>query len=322
VARVLRDAEVGERPLDRGDGAAIRGAVVGDEARHRRRPGTELRRQRRVVEREEAAMDPAVPFRHRPMRESLIEIPGDEADEGRLDPRVGVDVRDRQQPVTMPDRCRGVRRCWRAGAGRRAETRRPEPAHGSPLVRRAIVGVAEHCPRRSGVRRQIGAEPRESRRLLERPGQLVAGRRRNPVQHHRRPEIEAPSRSGDVFGAARAELRLDQRRHVLRENPSRRELVPVARFREERFASQPHRRTFDRVLERQVLERVERVVVDEDADRALRRQQMRQLVDQPFELQDVIVLRASLRCLHRTYRPAPGHAPAAGARFTTMKVNR
>ena len=36
---------------------------------------------------------------------------------------------------------------------------------------------------------------------------------------------------------------------------------------------------FDRVFERQVLERVQRVVVDEDADRSLRRQQVRELID-------------------------------------------
>jgi hypothetical protein len=36
---------------------------------------------------------------------------------------------------------------------------------------------------------------------------------------------------------------------------------------------------FDRLFERQVLERVQRVVVDEDTDRPLRRQQVREPVD-------------------------------------------
>ena len=35
----------------------------------------------------------------------------------------------------------------------------------------------------------------------------------------------------------------------------------------------------DRLFERQVLERVQRVVVNEDADRPLRRQQMREPID-------------------------------------------
>ena len=60
----------------------------------------------------------------------------------------------------------------------------------------------------------------------------------------------------------------------------------LSRYRdsaEERLAAEPHRRLFDRLFERQVLERVQRVVVDEDADRPLRRQQVREAVDHARE---------------------------------------
>ena len=63
------------------------------------------------------------------------------------------------------------------------------------------------------------------------------------------------------------------------ENAARRQLVAIPRLGQERFAPQPLGGALDRLFERQVLEGVQRVVVDEDADRALRRQQVRQLID-------------------------------------------
>ena len=82
---------------------------------------------------------------------------------------------------------------------------------------------------------------------------------------------------------------IQQGLHVSGENAARRELVAITRFREERLASQSLCGALDGFLERQVLERVQRVVVDEDADGSLRRQQGRQLIDHGRES---IVLRA------------------------------
>ena len=67
--------------------------------------------------------------------------------------------------------------------------------------------------------------------------------------------------------------------HIPREDAAGSQLVPIARFGEEGFATQSRRRVFDRLLEWQMLECVQRVVVDEDADRTLCRQQVGQPID-------------------------------------------
>src|SRR6476660_8912948 len=67
--------------------------------------------------------------------------------------------------------------------------------------------------------------------------------------------------------------------HILRQDATRRQLVAVARFSQKRLAPELSRRTFNRLLEREVLEGVQRVVMDEDADGALRWEQRRKRVD-------------------------------------------
>ena len=71
----------------------------------------------------------------------------------------------------------------------------------------------------------------------------------------------------------------EQRLHVLGENASRREFLSIPRLGEERLAAQFLGGVLDGLFERQVLEGVERVVVDEDADGPLRGQQRREVID-------------------------------------------
>ncbi len=99
------------------------------------------------------------------------------------------------------------------------------------------------------------------------------------MEHDRAPQIEPRADAGDVVGSAGAELEPHERVHVTRENAAGGELVAVSRFGEERFASEPLARELDGFLERQLLERVQRVVMNEDADRPLRRQQVRDVID-------------------------------------------
>ena len=95
------------------------------------------------------------------------------------------------------------------------------------------------------------------------------------MQHYRAPEIEAGSGPGDIAGASIAEVFAEQRVDVPGENAARRQFLAVSRFREKRLALQALAGALDRLFERQVLEGVQRVVVNEDADRALRGQQAR-----------------------------------------------
>lgn len=71
----------------------------------------------------------------------------------------------------------------------------------------------------------------------------------------------------------------EQRHHVAGENAARRQLVAVARLGQERLAGEPLGGALDRLLEREMFEGVERIVVDEDADGPLGRQQVGQLID-------------------------------------------
>ena len=84
-------------------------------------------------------------------------------------------------------------------------------------------------------------------------------------------------------GAPGAELFAKQRLHIPGENAARCELVAIAHFGEEGFAPEPGGCALDGFLERQVLECVQRIVVNEDADRPLRRQQMRESIDDARE---------------------------------------
>jgi hypothetical protein len=72
---------------------------------------------------------------------------------------------------------------------------------------------------------------------------------------------------------------MQQLLHVRRQNSPGRQLVAISRFGQERLASQPFCGFLDGVLERQMLESVQRIVMDENADRPLRGQQVRQFID-------------------------------------------
>jgi hypothetical protein len=63
----------------------------------------------------------------------------------------------------------------------------------------------------------------------------------------------------------------EHRLDVLRTDAARRQLVAIARLGEERLAPQAFTSVLDRLFERQMLEGVQRVVMDEDADGALSR---------------------------------------------------
>ena len=278
-ALIIGDTELGERMCDRAERAPLGGAVVRDEPWERSRPRAALCRKRRAVDLQEASVDAATPIGHGPMREALIEIARQESNERWMDPGIGVEAVDGPQPVAMPNRSGRCGTGRLAGAVHRLQTGVPEAVHRPPLLARAIVQLAERGGCGSGVRRHIGPKPRQRRGFFQDPRELSAGRARNAMQHDGAPEIEAGADASHITRAAGAQLFVEQRLDVLGENAARRQLVPVTRLFQERLASELGRRLLHRVLERQVLEGVQRIVVDEDADGTLGRQQMRQLID-------------------------------------------
>ena len=133
--------------------------VFGHEPRERLRPGAALCRERGPVQLHETAVNAAASFGHRPVRETLIQVAGQEANERRIDPAISVDAGDGEQPVAMANRTRlgGERRV--TGASHRFEARRPQPLHGAPFFTRAVPEFAEIGERRSGIGGDVGAEP-------------------------------------------------------------------------------------------------------------------------------------------------------------------
>jgi hypothetical protein len=123
------------------------------------------------------------------------------------------------------------------------------------------------------------AKPRQRVGFLEDPRQLTTGGG-NPVQHEGAPQILPGTHVRDGIRGGSPQLLRQQRVDILRENATGRQLLAVSGFRQKRLAPETVRRERDRVFEREVLECVQRVVVDEDADRALGRQEAGEPIDE------------------------------------------
>jgi len=103
------------------------------------------------------------------------------------------------------------------------------------------------------------------------------------VHHDGPPEVEAGPDAGHVLGGAGAELLDEQRVDILGPNAAGRQLVAVSRLGQKWLASQLHGSLLDRFFEREMLKGMQRVVVDEDADRPLGWQQVRQSIEDAYQ---------------------------------------
>ena len=93
-------------------------------------------------------------------------------------------------------------------------------------------------------------------------------------------DTEVPSPGEGVL----AEIVDQHRVQVIGEDPPARHLPAVELLRQIRVAAEGGRARLDGLVEGQVLEGVQRVVVHEHRDRALRRQEVGRVVDEVFEL--------------------------------------
>ena len=143
--------------------------------------------------------------------------------------------------------------------------------HRLPFVLHAIAGLAQHQQGRTGAGRHVRAEARQCVCFFEDPRELPPYCFGNAVQRDRPPQVEARSDIRDSLFGAGAQLFEEDRLDVPWPNAAGRQLVAVSGLRQVRLAPQVHRRMFDRLFERQVLEGVQRVVVDENADGSLGR---------------------------------------------------
>ena len=159
------------------------------------------------------------------------------------------------------------RATWRRGLlampVRRQEARLPQPAHGSHLVT-AVARVQR-------TRERVG--------LAQHPLERRATRRAHRIAENPELEVQARNQPGDRLSRATAELLREDRAQIGLEDASARQLPPVLCFVQERLAPEELRRLDHRRLERQVLVRMQRVVVDEGRYRSLRGQEMRSVTD-------------------------------------------
>jgi hypothetical protein len=197
-----------------------------------------------------------------------------------MDPGIGVDVVRGEQPVAMANRRVPHRKRGGVGPLHGLEACIPQPAHRRSFVVHAIVEFAHSGKRRSRARRQISAESPQRLGFVEDPRELAARGGRNAVQHHRAPELEPRSHARHLLRCARAQFLDEQCFDVLGANAAGGEFVAIPRLGQIRLAPQADRGILDRLFKWQVLEGVQRVVVNEDADRPLRREQGCKPIDQ------------------------------------------
>jgi hypothetical protein len=99
------------------------------------------------------------------------------------------------------------------------------------------------------------------------------------VEHDCTPQVLTGYDTGDVVSPTLAEFVADPPLYLSGQDAPRTELVPIPGQREVRLGAQLPPCVLDRGLEWEVFEGVERVVMDEDADRALGRQQRRKPIE-------------------------------------------
>ena len=233
-----------------------------------------MRRQRRAVDLQKAAVDSATPLRHGPVRQALIEIARQESNERRMDPGVGVEAVHGPDQVAMPNRRGAAASAVARGAptaSRQAFHRRRTALRSSPADRRARSRAANADRASAGRSVRKCDSAAVSSRIHESSRPVAAGMPWSTMARQRSRRVTpATSSRASAPSCSRAA------RDFSGENAARRQLLAIARFGQKRLAAEPLGGALDGLFERQVLEGVQGVVVDEDADGALRRQQVRQ----------------------------------------------
>jgi hypothetical protein len=268
-------AERVERSLDRVHRIERCARFVLQEAAER----AELGKRRAGVELDEAAIEPLRSRGHWPTRDALIEEDRARADQERMHDEVEVGPAAREDRVAMPHERRRLQRAPLARALGDVEAGLPQLAHHRrlALARRALA-LARRREALADLGRNVGAHAIENVGLFEQPRERVAGRARVAEGEELLRDL-APRRAerDDVIGVA--QIGIEHAVEIVARDAAARELALVLRFGEEGLAPEQRRAAHDGLLEGQILERVERVVVDEDGDRALGGEQMRRMLE-------------------------------------------
>jgi len=100
------------------------------------------------------------------------------------------------------------------------------------------------------------------------------------MRQHLHPQMESRTEKAEQVIAPDSQILNEHGFNVFTTNPPAPQLVPISLLRQEWMTAKRLASRYHRFFERQVLERVQRVVMHERGDRSLRGQQVRRVFDQ------------------------------------------
>ena len=173
-----------------------------------------------------------------------------------------------------------------AGIGWSSRGRPPrEPV--PPLV--TAPEVADHPPPGLGDqpaphrRRRLAADPPQRVGFGHVPDQLLGRPAQQGVLEHLQPQRQPRPETRERLGGVRAHVAFERFPQVGEPDPPAPQLLTKAVLGQIRLAAEDPGPFHNRLVKVQVLKGVERVVVNEDGDRPLRRQEPRDVLDHRFE---------------------------------------
>ena len=258
----------------------------------------------------ERGEEPVVTTGQATMADALIEERGAQSDEHIVHQQVAIHPAERKHDVAMANQrthrrggvCRRSPHAIRAHLPQRGKRERL-PARIVPRLDARFLEPREKAvdPVRTLHAGQRAAQPAHDPmpRLGDQAPPLhlahVAARREQrirlrhePVQHaalaaaqrmlqHREPQLEPGGQPAHTRAGCGAEVALQHRVQFREKDPPARQFLAVTILREIRLASKDRRAAQQRLVEGIIFKRVQRVVVNENADRPLLRQQMRRV---------------------------------------------
>lgn len=96
--------ELGQRVRNRIETTAPGGSIIRNDGRKRLGPAAAPRGQRRSIDFEKATVNAPIPVWHRPVGEALIEVTREKSNEGWVDPGIGVDAVQSEEPISVSNR--------------------------------------------------------------------------------------------------------------------------------------------------------------------------------------------------------------------------
>ena len=133
-------------------------------------------------------------------------------------------------------------------------------------------------------RRRIGPEPRQGIGVGNEPAQLVGRRQAQGILQHRFAQVATRAHGTNQPVGAFAQIIVQHGPQIFNANAAIGQFLPITVFRQVRLTAEHPRSGLDAVVERKVFERMQGIVMNEDVDRPLGRQEVRRVLDHPVQM--------------------------------------